>query len=205
MDVSAVSSPTRTRAANIVTRPKSEWPVIADEPRDVARLYRQYIVPLAAVPAICRLIGMSVVGVGVPFLGYYQVGLITAFANAVVQYVLSLVGVYVAALVVAKLAPAFQSEPDTAQATKLVAYSMTPVWIAGVLYLVPALAPLVLLAALWAVYVFYTGVSPVMKTPPDKVIPYLAVSALALVAVYVAIALLAAALMPLALLQPAAI
>ncbi len=200
MDVYAVSAPARARITNIVTRPKLEWPAIAAEPRDVAGLYRSYIVPLAAVPAVCRLIGMSVVGIAVPFVGYYRVGIATALTQAIVQYVLSLVGVYVAAIVIARLAPSFQSEADAAQATKLVAYSMTPIWVAGVLYLVPALGVLVILAALWSIYVFYVGVAPVMKTPPDKVIPYVVVSAVVIVAVYVVIALIAAAVMPLAIL-----
>ncbi len=201
----AYASPVRPRArvVNVITRPRSEWPVIAAEPRDIAGLYRGYIAPLAAIPAVCRLIGMSLVGFAVPFVGFYRIDIGTAAVTAVVQYVLALVGVYVAAIVIAKLAPTFQSTPDAAQALKLVAYSMTPIWIAGILYLVPALGPLVILAALWAIYVFYLGVAPVMKTPPDKVIPYMVISAIAIVAVYIVIALVAAALMPLALLPSA--
>ncbi len=202
MDAYAPSARTRARVVNIVTRPKLEWPVIAAEPRDVRGLFRSYIAPLAAIPVVCRLIGVSLIGISVPLVGYYRTGLASAFAFAVVQYALALIGMYVAAVVVAKLAPTFQSEPETAQALKLVAYSMTPVWIAGVLYLVPALGPIVILAALYSIYVCYLGVSPVMSTPADKVIPYLAVSAVVLIAVYIVIALVAAALMPLALIAP---
>lgn len=199
MDAYAPSARTRARVVNIITRPKLEWSVIADEPRHIAGLYR-YIAPLAAIPVICRLIGMSLVGM--PNVGYYRVGLGAAAANAIVGYVLALVGTYVAAVVIAKLAPAFRSDADTAQSLKLVAYSVTPIWIAGVLYLVPALSPIVILAALYSIYVCYLGVAPVMGTPADRVIPYLAVSAIVIIAVYMLIALLAAALMPLAVIAP---
>ena len=82
-----------------------------------------------------------------------------------------------------KLAPTFQSKGSTAQALKLVVYSMTPVWLAGVLYLVPPLAVLAIIAALYAVYLFYLGLTPVMGTPSAQVIPYMLVSALVIIVV----------------------
>ena len=61
------------RVTNILTKPKQEWPVIAGESTDVATLYKEYIVLLAAVPAICSFIGMTVIGVPIPFFGSYRV------------------------------------------------------------------------------------------------------------------------------------
>ena len=80
-----------------------------------------------------------------------------------------------------KLAPNFRSSGSTAQALKLVAYASTPVWVAGVFYLVLVLAPLALFAALYAVYLFYLGVPVLMKTPPDKVVPFMVVAALVII------------------------
>ena len=65
------------------------------------------------------------------------------------------------------------------------AYAYTPVWVAGVLHLVPLLGALVILAAFYAVYLFYLGLTPVMKTPPDKIVPYMIVSAIVVVVVTV--------------------
>ena len=39
------------RAKAILLTPKTEWPVIADEPATVADLYKNYIIVLAAIPA----------------------------------------------------------------------------------------------------------------------------------------------------------
>ncbi len=166
----------QTRVTNILMRPKQEWPVIAAEPRDIAGLYSKYIVLLAAIPAICTAIGQAVIGISVPFVGTYRVPFVNAIVMAIFQYVMTLVGVYVSAFIIAKLAPSFQSEPDIAQATKLVAYSWTPAWIAGVLNIIPALGLLVIIASLYSIYLMYLGVTPMMKTPADKVILYMVVS-----------------------------
>jgi len=186
----------QSRVVNILTKPKQEWTVIAAEPKDVPGLYRSYIVLLAAIPCICMVIGFSLIGIPVPFYGHFRVPFGTALANGIVQYVLSLVGVYVSGLIIAKLAPNFQSEPDTAQAIKLVAYSSTPAWLAGVLYLYPGLAPIALLAALYGLYLIYLGVVPLMKTPPDKAIVYLVVAAIVIIVVYVVVGFIAGLVFP---------
>ncbi len=186
----------QARVVNILTKPKQEWTVIAAEPKDVPGLYRSYIILLAAIPCVCMAIGFGIVGIPVPFYGHIRVPFGTAIANAIVQYVLSLVGVYASGVVIAKLAPSFQSEPDTVQAIKLVAYSSTPAWLAGVLYLYPGLAPIALLAALYGLYLIYLGVVPLMKTPPDKAIVYLVVSAIVIIVVYAIVGFIASLVFP---------
>jgi hypothetical protein len=184
----------QARVVNILTKPKTEWPVIAAEPRDVATLYRNYIVLLAAVPPLCMAIGQSIIGISVPFFGHYRVPIASAIVSAVVSYVFSLVGVYIGAFVIAKLAPTFQSDPDVGQALKIVAYASTPSWVAGILYIIPALSPLVLLAALYGIYICYLGMTPTMKTPPEKVIVYMVVAAVVMIVVFVVVGLVAAGL-----------
>jgi len=96
--------------------------------------------------------------------------------------------------VIEKLAPTFQSKGSTAQALKLVVYAMTPVWVAGVLNLVPALAVLEIIAALYAIYLFYLGLAPVMGTPPDKAIPYIVVSAIVIIVISIVLGAVTAAI-----------
>jgi hypothetical protein len=184
----------QTRAKNILMQPAQEWPVIAGESTDVTALLRDYAAPLSAIPAVCRWIGMSVIGVSVPFIGTVRVGIVRGLASAIVTWVLSLVGAWLAALVIEKLAPSFGSRGDTAQALKLVVYASTAIWIAGVLNLIPALSVLTVLAGLYAIYLFYLGLTPVMQTPSDKVVPYMIVSALVVIVVTVVVGFCAAAL-----------
>jgi Yip1-like protein len=183
-----VSPNLTVRVTNILKQPDAEWPAIAAEPDNVASLLQGYAAPLAAIPAICQWIGLSVIGVTVPFFATYRVGIVRGLANAIVSWVFALVGAYVAALIIEKLAPTFKSSGGTIQALKLVVYASTPVWIAGVLHLIPALSPLIIIGALYAVYLFYLGLPHLMQTPGDQVIPYMLVSALVVIVVAMCLA-----------------
>jgi len=167
----------QTRVKGILTNPRAEWLVIADEPDDVAAIYRNYIVFLAAIPAISIFLGLTIFGV--PLFGRY--GIPTALGSAVAMYISSLVAPLIAAVVLGKLAPRFQSSGSTAQALKLVAYASTPVWVAGVSYVLLMLAPLAMIATLYAIYLLYVGVPVLMKTPYDRVVPFMVVAALVIV------------------------
>jgi len=178
------------RVTRILKQPKQEWPVIEAETTDTAALYRSYIVPLAAIPAICGFIGMVVIGVSLPFVGRYRYGIAEALRVEIFQYIGQLLGCYVAALIVSKLAPTFGSRDSQIQALKLVAYATTPVWVAGVLNLIPVLAVLIVFAAIYSIYLYYLGVPVLMKTPPDKVVPYMVVSVLVIIVIWFVIGMI---------------
>jgi len=176
----------RDRIINILKAPRREWDVIAGEQTDAAALYKNYIIPLAAIPAVAQYIGMAAIGISVVGLRV-RYPIVSGLVHAIVAYVLALVGVYVAALVIDWLAPKFQSQKSVIQALKLVAYSMTPMWLAGILMLVPVLGMLAIIAGLYGIYIFYLGVTPLMKTPADKVIPYMVVSAVVIIVIQIVI------------------
>jgi Yip1 domain len=167
----------QNRVKGILTNPRAEWLAIAAEPDDVVAIYRNYIVLLAAIPAISIFLGLTIFGV--PLFGRY--GMSTALGSAGALYISSLVAPLIAAVVLEKLAPRFQSSGSTAQALKLVAYASTPVWVAGVCYVMLMLAPLVMIATLYAIYLLYLGMPVLMKTPYDKVVPFMVVAALVIV------------------------
>ena len=129
----------QTRVINILSKPTQEWPVIASETTDVASLYKEYIMLLAAIPAICGFLGMTLIGVSVPFMGQIRTPMVSGLAGLVVGYALSLAGIFLAAFIVDKLAPSFQSSGGIVQALKMVAFASTPSWVAGVLQLIPLL------------------------------------------------------------------
>src|SRR4051794_26788219 len=104
------------RATNISLKPKSEWEVISTEPTSTADLYKHYIVPLAAIGPVALFIGMSLVGISVPFLGSYHVPVGIGLSTALSQYVLGLVSIYLVALVIDALAPGFGGEKNVNQA-----------------------------------------------------------------------------------------
>jgi len=162
------------RAKSILLTPKQAWPVIDAEPASVASIYKEWLVIMAAIPAVCGFIGMSFVGIGMFGFGY-KTPIIGGLVTMVLGYVLTLVMAYVMALIVDALAPSFGATKNPVGALKVVAYGSTAVYVAGLLKLIPSLSVLGIIAACYSVYLMYLGLQSVMKTPEDKAAGYTAV------------------------------
>jgi hypothetical protein len=182
------------RAKNMIMKPKQEWQVIDGETHTVKDLYVNYAMILAAIPAVAKFIGFSIVGLG-GVLSQYRIPIASGVALMVVGYVLSLASVYVLALIVDALAPNFGSQKNFIQALKLSVFAMTAAWLAGIFSLLPALSILGLLG-LYSLYVLYLGMPVLMKTPEDKLVPYFVVVLIAAIVVHVVIGALAALTIP---------
>ena len=164
-----------TRVQAILTSPKSEWPIIADEPATAADIYRNYVLILAAIPAICSFIQSSIVGIRIPFAGTIRVGIVTGLGGAVVSYVLTLAGIFIMAAIIDALAPRFGGSKNQVQALKTAAYAYTAYCVAGVGQIIPLIGVLVLLAGgLYSLYLLYLGLPFTMKSPPDRAVSYTA-------------------------------
>jgi len=74
------------------------------------------------------------------------------------------------------LAPSFFSEVNFGRSLQLVAYSLTPGLVAGILLLVPSLSPFVLLFSLYSIYLMYTGIPLLKKTPAENVAGYVGIT-----------------------------
>jgi hypothetical protein len=166
------------RITKLLKDPKAEWPVIAAEQTTVEHLYKSYIGPLAAIPAIAGFIGGSIIGYSAPFIGTYRTPFVRGFVAMIVTFALMLVGVYVSAFIINKLAPTFESTPNELQALKLTGYAATPSFLGGIFNIIPMLAVLGIFPALYGIYLFYLGLPVMMKTPEGKVIPYMIVAAI---------------------------
>jgi len=162
------------RIQDILLKPKDTWPQIAQETATPQSLYRDWLLILAAVPAVAGFIGMSVVGVGA-FGISYRVPILSGLAHAVVGYALSLVMCYLLSLLVNALAPTFGGTQDRLAALKLVAYGSTAGFVGGVFQLLPSLSVLGLLCGLYSIYLIYLGLPVLMRNPPEKSAGYTAV------------------------------
>lgn len=183
------------RVQDILLKPKDTWPAIAQEPASVASIYNNYVIYLAAIPAIAGFIGLSLVGVGGFGFGF-RVPIVAGLVNMVVGYVLSLVMVFVLALIVDALAPTFGGTKNQIAALKVVAYASTAGFVGGVFSLLPALSILGLLAALYSIYLVYTGLPVLMRSPPEKSAAYTAVVVVCGIVLGILIGVVSAAFMP---------
>lgn len=172
------------RAKGIIVTPKTEWLVVAAEEPNIRQIVTEYVLPLALIPAIASVIGLGLIGRGM--MSSFGWGI----AMGLMQFAVAFVGVYASAFVVDFLAPKFGSQKNMGRAVQLVAYSYTPVWVAGILYVIPVLGALVILAGIYGLYLMYLGLPQTMRTPPDKVIGYLVVSVIAMIVIYWIISLI---------------
>ncbi len=149
------------RVKNILVNPKVEWPKIAAEPASIQSLYLNYIVILAAIGPVAIALRSLAFGFGL--------GLPVALA----MYVLTLATTFVIALIVDALAPAFGGEKNIVGSLKLVAYSLTAAWIAGIFRLVPYIGGIIgIIAGVYSIYTFFLGAPPVKKCPSEKAVAY---------------------------------
>jgi len=183
------------RVQSILLKPKQTWPVIAEEGGDTASIFTGYVMILAAIPAVCGFIGLSLIGVG-GFGVSYRVPILTGVVQMIVSYLLSLAMVFVLALIVNGLAPTFAGTKDSLRAVKLVAYGCTAIWISGIFSLLPMIAILGVLLGLYSIYLIYTGIAVMMRCPPEKAGAYTAVVIVCAIVVGIVIAAVVSLLGP---------
>jgi hypothetical protein len=140
------------------------------EPATPASIITGYVIPLALIGAVARIVGSVL---------HLNALLFIALAAAL-GFVLQIVSVAVVGFIADALAPSFGGQKNLTQGIKLAAYSNTPALVAAALFvlgIIPILGTLiaglvVFVAALYGLYVLYLGVGPVMGVPQEKAVGY---------------------------------
>jgi hypothetical protein len=135
---------------------------------------------LAAIPAICRAIRLSMTG-------YFQLTPLQATQLAITSYVGALVGVYALALIIDALAPTFGGQKGQIPALKVAAYSATAAWVSGIFLVIPLLGILALVGALYSLYLLYLGLPVLMKTSPERSAGYTVATVIAAIVIFAVI------------------
>ena len=174
------------RVKNILLSPSTEWPTIAAEPSSTGSIYIGYVVPLVAIGVIAAFIGQS--AIGLPLVG--RVGVVAGLVRAIISFAFSLLGVFLIAWIVDVLAPTFGGQRNPLAALKATAYSFTPGWVAGVLNIVPMLGLLVIIGALYGLYLLYLGLPVLMGCPREKAVGYTVVTVLCAIVMGIVLAVL---------------
>ena len=182
-----LSSPSKVsvidRAKNIIIQPDKEWNVIESERPETRQILTGYVLVLAGAAAIAAFIGYT-------FIGFYGLGSrYTGFEWGLYQFLTVLAGaflsVFVTAFVVDALAPSFNAEKNFDRSIQLVAYSFTPVWVGGLLAIIPAISFIGALFGLYGLYLMYTGLPKIKKVPTEKHTGYFVVTLVVTILVYV--------------------
>jgi hypothetical protein len=173
------------RIKDILFKPKETWPQIKAEATGIGQVFTGYAMILAALPAVCGLLGFTLVGQSFgPITGFFRIPFTYALVWAVVWYVLILIALYVEGLVINALAPSFGSKQNLVNAYKLAVYSSTPMFVAGILNIIPALGILVFLISLYSFFLLYIGMPVMMETPKEKHVGYFVVTLIVMLIIY---------------------
>jgi hypothetical protein len=169
-----------TRVKNILLSPNTEWEKIHAETDTPQSLLIKYVIPMALIPAIGFFIGYGLIGMDSAV--FRTTGIRWALILAANSFITSILTYYICTFVVDALAPNFSSEKNIGRSAQLVAYSYTAAWVAGIFNILPSLAVLGFLG-LYGIYLFYMGIPAMKKTPEDKRIAYLLISAIVIIVV----------------------
>jgi hypothetical protein len=178
------------RVREIILRPKAEWLVIDKEVTTISQMYRSYVVPLAAIGPIAAFLGAQLFGTLTLQGTTVRPTLMQGLVGAIISYALSLVAVYVVAMVIDNLAPQYGGTRNMVQAFKVSAYSSTAQWLAGAFAILPALSILGILG-LYGIYLLYLGLPVLMKAPAERATAYTITVIIAVIVVFIVISIIA--------------
>ena len=169
------------RLKNLLFSPEAEWAVIKDEAITNLEIHLKYVVWILLLPLVGYL--LSIVRFG---------SLRLSLRAALLGYLIALITVDASAYVVNRLASSFEATDDVNRALKLIAFGVSPVFVAMLLMFVPVLGTLVwLVGAAYSAYLMYLAIPLLMETPDDKVIPFLVAAFVVFVVIYFLLAIIA--------------
>jgi len=178
------------RAVAIIVKPREEWLVIKKERPSIEDLFARYAVIMAAVPAAAGFIGYFVFG-RPGLTGYVPIALKENLRWTILSYILSLASIFLLAYIIDMLAPFFGAKRNLPDTVKIVVYSHTASWAAGLLLVFPQLAMLVIGASLYSLYLLYTGLKTVKEVPPGRMAGYFAAAIFASIFISMGILIIA--------------
>jgi len=175
------------RIKDLLFKPNDTWNEIKGEETNIKDFLLSYVLIIAAVPAISQFLGYFVVG---GLFRIYNLHFFKAILNSVIVYIFSVASIYLTAFIMDQLAVQYGGQKNLNNSIKLIAYSMTPYWIASVLYIIPPLAPVSFLAAIYGFFIMYLGIPILIEVPKEKSFLYLIITIIILVVINVILILI---------------
>ncbi|HVG52500.1 MAG TPA: Yip1 family protein [Xanthobacteraceae bacterium] len=156
-----------SRVKGVLLAPDIEWRRIAREDSKPSELLLTYVAVLAAIPAVADFLGMTLIGFTLPNGRVARVDYLSGFMIAAFGYAMAFAVVAILAGITHMLTPTFGAARDLPTAYKLVVYSLTPMWLAGIFLLVPGLHFLIMLG-LYGLYLMFKGIQVLMRTTAEN-------------------------------------
>lgn len=177
----------------LFAHPKKEWEAIRDDQCTIGKCYAVHVLILAAIPAVSGFIGTTQIGWHIGSGDPTKLTTSSATLLAIAYYAAMLVGVFLMGWMIKWMSETYGSAQPLSRCIKLAAYTVTPLFLIGVMYLYPILWLIMLIgmaALAYTVYLLYSGVPIMMEISPER--GFLFASSLLAVGMVALVAMLAA-------------
>lgn len=154
-----------SRAYGLFRDPKLEWDQIRAEETSVVSLLLGYVAPLTGFFSVCIFIGSVL---------FDHARFDRALIALIVTFIVMTALIYLIGLIIDMTAENFESSRNELAAQKVAAYSFTPFFLSGVLWLWPTTFFMVVsfITVALSAYLLYRGLPPLMKTPAERATAY---------------------------------
>jgi hypothetical protein len=145
------------RVKKIMFQSHHAWDEIRSESLQEREIFLNYLIYVAAVPAVAGFLGSL----------FVKENFFRSLIWAFLFFGLSLGGVRVAAKVLNFWAPNFKAEHDYLSMLKLMAYSFTPIFLACIFFIIPPVHFFSVLG-IFGFYTFWIGLPKLIPCPPQE-------------------------------------
>jgi len=149
----------RTKA--IIFSPKKEWNVIEVENESHTKVFFNHLLILALIPMVTVFVGLWI---SQEPTNQFKDGIFTALR----QFVMIVGGAYLTAAIIYGFSEQFGATKNFNRAFSLVAYSYTPLGVAGLLYFYIPVIWLIPFLGLYGYYLLFLGIEPQLKPAAEK-------------------------------------
>lgn len=155
----------------IFLNPRKEWQAIRDDHCTVGKCYLSYVFLLAAIPPVSGYFGTTIYGWEIGARGAVKLSTDSALIIALAYYLVMLVGVFTMGAMIRWMSMTYGSAQSLGRCTTLAAFVATPMFLVGIVELLPILwlnFVIGLPALAYSVYLLYTGVPIMMEVSEEK-------------------------------------
>jgi len=155
----------------LLYHPRSEWDSIKKENHSISHIYLTHLLFLAAIPPFALLVGTTQFGWSFVGKEFYYLSFESALPLAGAFYVALLAGMFFMAYTTYWMERTFGAEASFERCLLFTTFTSTPMFLSGVIGLIPILwldVFVVMAAVSYTVYLLYSGVPIFMNIPEER-------------------------------------
>jgi hypothetical protein len=173
-----------TRVKGILLSPKKEWEIISTEKKSTVVVFRNYVLPLSIITVACCFIGYGIIGSKQGMFGLVA-STELGFRYAAFNFFRMITFPFVSAFFISLLSPLFNVQRTFAKTFSLVVYASTPLLIASIFFIIPAISFLVYLSGIYSLFLIYSGLKHITNVQGDKTIVFFIFLSISIIAVFI--------------------